>query len=149
MICVFSLTEIKISHIIFLSSNWAVNQSSEITCQIINTLILVVKAQTLSLCVSLAASKIFVSENWKKVSSCEVLALKNQIVVSIWWPFIITGPCFRAVASLKKLWGIFCYHSIISRNWVGCCAAGATCNDRRSLLHTAGGLGGAVSVSRA
>ena len=47
---------------------------------------------------------------------------------------------FRAVASLKKLWGIFCYHSIISRNWVGCCAAGATCNDRRSLLHTAGGL---------
>ena len=30
-------------------------------------------------------------------------------------------------------------------SWVGCCAAGATCNDRRSLLHTAGGLGGAVS----
>ena len=28
---------------------------------------------------------------------------------------------------------------------MGCCAAGATCNDRRSLLHTAGGLGGAVS----
>ena len=51
----------------------------------------------------------------------------------------------RAVASLKKLRGIFCYHSIISRNWVGCCAAGATCNDRRSLLHTAGGLVGAVS----
>ena len=82
-LCVFSPTEIKISHTIFLSSNWTVNQNSEIiTCQSVNTLIQVVEVQTLSSCILLAASKIFVSENWKNVSSCEFLALKNEMSVS-------------------------------------------------------------------
>ena len=79
-LCVFSPTEIKISHTIFLSSNWTVNQSSEITCQLVNTFIKVVEAQTLSSCISLAASTIFGSENWKNVSSCEFLALKNEML---------------------------------------------------------------------
>ena len=77
----FSPTEIKISYTIFLSSNWTVNQNSEITCQSVNTLIQVVEGQTSS-CISLAASKIFVSENWKNVSSCEFLALENEMSVS-------------------------------------------------------------------
>ena len=65
--CVSSPTEIKLSHTIFLSSNWTVNQNSEITCQSVNTLIQVVDVQTLSLSISLAASKIVVSQNWKKL----------------------------------------------------------------------------------
>ena len=81
-ICVSSPTKIKISHTIFLSSNWTVNQNSEITCQSVNKLIQVVEVQTLSLCISLAASEVFVSENWKNVSSCEFLALKNEMSVS-------------------------------------------------------------------
>ena len=79
---VFNPTEIKISHTIFLSSNWTVNQNSEITCQSVNTLIQVIEVQTLSSCISLAVTKIFVSENWKNVSSCEFLALKNEMSVS-------------------------------------------------------------------
>ena len=82
-LCVFSPTEIKISHTIFLSTNWTVNQNSEIiTCQSVNTLIQGVEIQTLSSCILIAASKIFVSENWKNVSSCEFLALKNEMSVS-------------------------------------------------------------------
>ena len=80
--CVSCPTEIKLSHTNFLSSNWTVNQNSEITCQSVNTLIQVVEVQTLSLCISLAASKIFVSENRENVSSCEFLALKSEISVS-------------------------------------------------------------------
>ena len=58
------------------------NQNSEITCQSVNTLIQFIEVQTLSLCISLAVTKIFVSENWKNVSSCEFLALKNEMSVS-------------------------------------------------------------------
>ena len=54
MICVFSLTE----YTIFMSSNWTVNQSSEKAFQVVNTFILVFKVQTLSSCISFAASKI-------------------------------------------------------------------------------------------
>ena len=82
IICAFSPTEIKISNSIFLSSNWTVNQSSEITCQVVNALILVVRAQALSSGISLAGSKIVVSENWKNVTSSEFLALKNEMSVS-------------------------------------------------------------------
>ena len=64
-ICVFSPTEIKVSHTIFLSSNWTVNQNSEITCQSVNTLIQVIEVQTLSLCISLAVTKIFVMKTGK------------------------------------------------------------------------------------
>ena len=58
------------------------NQNSEITCQSVNTLIQVIEVQTLSSRISLAVTKIFVSENGKNVSSCEFLALKNEMSVS-------------------------------------------------------------------
>ena len=38
-----------------------------------------VEVQTSS-CISLDASKIFVGKNWKNVSSCEFLALKNEML---------------------------------------------------------------------
>ena len=65
-LCVFSPTEIKISHTIFLLTNWTVNQNSEIiTCQSVNTLIQGVEVQTLSSCILLAASKILAVKTGK------------------------------------------------------------------------------------